>query len=136
MIVRLLRLFFFVSSMWHLFRVILVMLMLYSCVTGKRGYGLSGILSPCSLALSLVTIACRRADVNINSGAETAVLERYFVDAAGAFFMLACRRIVYKKEKNALHAVIFRKKRRLCYKNFHKPLLSASCTCLPFLGTV
>lgn len=89
MIVRLLRLFFFVCSMWHLFRVILVMLMLYSCVTGKRGYGLLPILFPCSLALSLVTIACRRADVNINSGAEIAVLERYFVDAAGAFFMLA-----------------------------------------------
>jgi len=86
MIVRLLRLFFFVCSMWHLFRVILVMLMLYSCVTGKRGYGLLPILFPCSLALSLVTIACRRADVNINSGAEIAVLERYFVDAAGAFF--------------------------------------------------
>ena len=87
------------------------MLMLYSCVTGKRGYGLLPILFPCSLALSLVTIACRRADVNINSGAEIAVLERYFVDAAGAFFScLHDAELFIKRKKNALHAVMFAKK--------------------------
>jgi hypothetical protein len=96
--------------MWHLFRVILVMLMLYSCVTGKRGYGLSGILSPCSLALSLVTIACRRTDVNINSGAETAVLERYFVDAACVFFQACMPQNCLQKRKKCAPCCNFSQK--------------------------